>query len=110
MSNQSSERSFSPYLPLFLLALALLTNFGFQTFVLVNEAEQLKTAIAGQQKALEEGQAMRGKMQELASHALALADRGNENAALLIDAMRKKRVNIQGNEAATDAPAEQAEE
>ncbi|MEL0083962.1 MAG: hypothetical protein VW985_13115 [Gammaproteobacteria bacterium] len=98
MSEQqpTTERSFSPYLPLFLLALAVLTNLGFQTINLANEAEQLKTAIAGQQKAIEEGQKMRSQLQQMSRQALELANGGNSNAAELLEAMRKKGVKIQG--------------
>ncbi len=107
MSDQpnAGSRSFSAYLPLFLLSLALLTTTGFQTLTLVNEATQLKTAIANQDKAVEEGQQMREKLQQLASQALALANQGNENAAMLIEAMRKKGINIQASPATP--PAEQ---
>lgn len=109
MSDQigTTPRVFSPYLPMFLLALALLTSIGFQTLTLANEASQLKTAIANQDKAVEEGQKMRENLQQLASRALALADSGNENAATLIDAMRKKGVNIQGSEDPTAAAAKE---
>ena len=48
---------------------------------------------------------MREKLQQLASQALALADQGNENAAMLIEAMRKKGINIQASPATP--PAEQ---
>ncbi len=101
MSDQSN--SFSPYLPLFLLALAVLTSFGFQTLTLVNEAGHLKTAIEQQQPAIEDGQKVRTQLRELARQALAMAEQGNENAALLIETMRKKGVKIQADEA---APAE----
>ena len=96
--NQSSERSFSAYLPLFLLALAMVTNFGFQTSSLVNEADQIKTAISSQDATLEEGKKVRAQLAEIAKQALALANAGNENAAMLINAMGKKGINIKASE------------
>lgn len=109
MSDQqsSTNRSFSPYLPIFLLALAMLTNLSFQTFTLVNEAGQLKAALATQEKGIEEGQKMRGQLQEMAKQALALAEKGNVNAASLIDAMSKKGINIKASEPTTAATAEE---
>jgi len=103
----ASERSFSPYLPMFLLALALLTSLSFQTFSLVNEATQLKTAIASQDKAIEESQKIRTQLQELASQTLALANEGNANASTLIDEMHKKGVTIQGTPTPATAPAQE---
>lgn len=103
--NQSSERSFSAYLPLFLLALAMITNFGFQTSSLVNEADQLKTAISSQDAALEEGKKVRAQLAEIAKQALALANAGNENAAILIKAMGKKGINIKASEEESETTA-----
>ncbi|MBL4621618.1 MAG: hypothetical protein JKY89_04390 [Immundisolibacteraceae bacterium] len=102
---QSGSRSFSPYLPLFLLALALLTNFGFQTISLVNEAEQIKTAISNQEPAIEGGKKVRSQLAEIAKEALALANDGNKNATSLIEAMGKKGVNIKASEVDPEANA-----
>ena len=96
--NQPAERSFSAYLPLFLLALAILTNFAFQTSNLVNEADQLEAAISKQEAAITDGQKVRGQLAEIAKQALALANQGNKNAATLIETMSKKGVNIKASE------------
>ena len=101
MSSQT-ERSFSPYLPIFLMALALVTSFSFQTRDLINQAEQLKTAIGKQQTAVEESQKVRTQLAEMAKQALALANQGNKNAAILIESMRKKGVNIKASKTDPD--------
>jgi len=102
-SSQASERSFSAYLPLFLLALAIVTNFSFQTSNLINEANQLEAAISKQEPAILEGQKVRGQLAEIAKQALALANQGNKNAATLIETMSKKGVNIKASEADVNA-------
>ena len=90
-----------------LLALALLASLGFKTLSLVNEAQQLKTAIAGQKRLIEAGQQIRSQLQELAGQTLALADAGNANAATVIDEIGKKGINLKGTHATTDAPDEE---
>ena len=93
-------------MPLFLLSLAIVTHFGFQTSNLVNEANQLKTAMGNQEAALEDGKKVRAQLAEIAKQALTLANAGNKNAAILIEAMGKKGINIKASEATPETAAE----
>ena len=88
------DGSFSPFLPLLLLAWTLVTLAGLQTYGLLSERDQLATALTNQAAPLEEAQRVRAQLQSLATGAADLAEQGNENAQRLIDELAKQGVTV----------------
>ncbi|MDJ0928017.1 MAG: hypothetical protein QNJ73_10255 [Gammaproteobacteria bacterium] len=91
---KNRDGSFSPFLPLLLLAWTLVTLAGLQTYGLLSERDQLATALVNQATPMEEAQKIRAQLQSLATGAADLAVQGNENAQRLIDELARQGVTV----------------
>ena len=84
----------SPFVPWLLLALTVAGWFVFQTVHLWRERETLATARAAQDKPVEEARKIRTALDQLARGTAVLADKGNPNAKLIVDELRRRGITI----------------
>ncbi len=103
MSEVSSERNNSVFIPLFLGLLALVIWTGFQTSQLVREHSNLKQVYTSQETPLQTAFKMRTQMDAIASGTAKLAAKDNPNAKLIIQALAARGVTI-SQDAQTPAP------
>jgi hypothetical protein len=99
LSVRAGERA-SPFIPILILALSFVGWSGFQTAQLVLEKDNLAALRAGQDKPVEDSKKLRDGLDNLAKATLALSNRGNINARLIVDELRRRGVTIN-----PDAPA-----
>jgi hypothetical protein len=90
----------SPFVPLLLLALALVGWFAFQSYQLARERQQLGVLRAGQDAQMQAAAKVRASLDTVASATAALADGGNVNARILVEELRKRGITINPNAAA----------
>jgi hypothetical protein len=81
----------------FLLTLALVGWFGFQTVQLVKERSLLKQALQSQEAQFKQSIKVRSALDGLARDTAQLAEQGNANAKLLVDELRKRNIMINPN-------------
>ena len=91
---QPVDQPHSPFLPLLLLALAVLVTLAFQCFVLISERETLTAAAERQNEPIEQAQRVRTQLQNLLGGAARLAGQGNDNAAELLAELKNRGINI----------------
>jgi hypothetical protein len=77
-----------------MLCVALVAWTGFQTFHLVRERELLKQTLTNQEPLVQNSMKLRSSLDSLAAATQRLAERGNPNAKLLVDELRKHGVTI----------------
>ena len=84
----------SPFIPILILALAFVGWSGFQTTQLVQEKTALAMLKVNQDKQTEDSKKLRESLDKLAKGTLALSDRGNPNARLIVDELRRRGITI----------------
>ena len=82
------------FLPVALLAVAILLWVGFQTSQLIRERQGLRTLKDGQEAQVQTSQKVRASLDAVATGTLKLADQGNPNARLIVDELRKRGITI----------------
>ena len=82
-----------PFVPL-LLSLAVSAWSGFQTLQLWNERGTLAAAIVVHDRNVAEAKKIRTALDTLARETNALADRGNVNARLVVNELKRRGVTI----------------
>ncbi len=96
-----------PFIPMLILALSFAGWTIFQTTQLLHEKENLATLRVSQDKQIEDSKKLRDGLENLAKGTLALANRGNANARLIVDELRRRGVTINPDASpATPAAAE----
>jgi hypothetical protein len=85
------------FLPVALLAVAILVWVGFQTTQLIREREALQTLRQTQETQVQSSQKVRASLDAIASGTAKLAEQGNPNAKLIVDELRKRDVTINPN-------------
>lgn len=90
----------SPFVPVLLIALTLVTWFAFQALQLSREREQLAVVHAAQSTQVESAAKLRAALDAMAASTSRLADGGNVNARLLVEELRKRGVTINTNASA----------
>jgi hypothetical protein len=93
-SDATQRRAFSPFLPLLLIALALLTWLAFQGVQLGLEQRQLRLAQASLDTQHEAATKLRAALNALATATAKLASDGNANARVVVEELRKRGVTI----------------
>ena len=93
LSVRAGERA-NPFIPILILALSFVGWSGFQTAQLVFEKDNLAALRAGQDKQVEDSKKLRDGLDNLAKATLALSNRGNANARLIVDELRRRGVTI----------------
>jgi hypothetical protein len=99
----TTEYKWSLFAPLAVGLLTMLIWAGFQTVQLVNERGKLKQVYANQDTPLQTAQKIRTQMDTIAASTLKLADQGNANAKVIIQALAKRGITVDPN-AKTPAP------
>ena len=99
-----ADQRTSPFIPILILALTVAAWSGFQTTQLVQEKDALATLRANQEKQMEDSKKLRESLDGLGKGTLALSNRGNANARLIVDELRRRGVTI-NPEAPAAAPA-----
>jgi hypothetical protein len=94
-----------PFLPLLLLALAVGVWFGFQTVQLLKERDNMRATGAAQEKSVQDSKRLRDSLDSVARETAQLADKGNQNAKLIVDELRKRGVTINPNPVPNPPPA-----
>lgn len=84
----------SPFVPLLLLSVALVTWFGFQSYQLVRERQQLTLLRASQDISMEAAGKVRASLDTVAAATARLADEGNVNARVLVEELRRRGITI----------------
>ncbi len=95
----------SPFIPILILALSFAGWAGFQTSQLIQEKESLATLRANQDKQVEDSKKLREGLDGLAKATLALSNRGNANARLIVDELRRRGVTINPDSPPAAPPA-----
>lgn len=98
MSTPAGTRG--PFLPLLLLALAVLGWSVFQTTQLVTERGSLTAGIASQDVQVEQSKKVRERLESLATRTARVARAGNPNATLIVEELRRRGVTIKVDEEA----------
>jgi hypothetical protein len=93
-SSRAPRREVSPFLPLLLLAAALVMWFGFQTYQLAGERQQLAQMHFGQEAQIEAAGKVRASLDTVAAATAKLAEGGNINARILVAELRKRGITI----------------
>lgn len=94
MENPRNLRSYTAFVPLLLLCLALLFWSAAQTLQLVGERNLLQQTHANQQQVVENALKMRNQLNTLTTETQKLADQGNANAKLIVEELKKRGVTI----------------
>ena len=92
--SQLQEGGRSYFIPLLLIAIALVIWAGFQTTQLLRERKYLKTVLTDQSPTVEQSQKLRGQLDSIAKGTLQLANQGNSNAKIIVEELRKRGVTI----------------
>lgn len=89
-----SDSPTSAFLPLLLVASAMVALLLFQTLQLYRDRSSLAEVRAAQQPAYREAQRLQEQLEGVAAATAKLADEGNQNARLIIDALRSRGITI----------------
>jgi len=100
------EFGWSPFLPVLLLAIAVVAWPAFQCYQLVIERQALATVLVNQSRQFEDAGKLRNSLDALARETALLADRGNPGAKLIVGELARRGVTINPN--ATPATPEKA--
>jgi len=101
---QPLRHAHSPFVPLLLLALTLVTWVAFQTYQLSNESRQLTQLRSGQDAQVEAAGKVRASLDTVATATAQLADGGNASARVLVAELRKRGITINPTAPAASAP------
>jgi hypothetical protein len=89
--------AYGPFVPVFILAVAVAGWFGFQSYEMWKERDALAAASVAQEKPLAEAQKLRDSLDTIAREVALLADKGNPNAKLVVDELRRRGITIDPN-------------
>ena len=91
------SRVHSPFVPILILALALLTWSTFQTVMLMVESNGLAATRENQEVQKKNAEKIRQALDGVARDTARLADKGNTGARLIVEELRKRGVTINPN-------------
>lgn len=94
----------SAFVPVTLFGAALLVALGFQAWQLVTERAQLKEAFASQAQVVQNATEFRARLDKVARDTQLLADKGNANAKVVVEELRKRGITINPNAGPATAP------
>jgi hypothetical protein len=94
MSSNQNPRTYSAFIPVALLLAATLTWSVFQWRQLVAERANITSLRAAQQPQIVQAQKLRAQLDSIATGMQELASKGNRNAAVVVEELRKRGVTI----------------
>lgn len=92
--NEHPQQQTSVFLPVLLIALALVIWFGFQASQLNQERAQLANLRSSQEATYQNAQKMRTQLDSLAAGTQTLASAGNKNAQTVVNALQQRGITI----------------
>jgi hypothetical protein len=95
----------SPFVPMLLLAAAVLAVLVFQATQLVRDRSNLQQLRANQQQPIAEAQSLRAQLDGVAADTARLAEQGNVNARKVIEELEKRGIKINPERAAAAGTA-----
>jgi hypothetical protein len=101
--SRPEPRTHGPFVPLLIFFVAALAWSAFQFYQLRLERGSLAALHANQENLVQQSQKVRAALDALASQTQRLADRGNPNAKLVVDELRKRGITINTSAAASAA-------
>ena len=108
VSGRSRHHSdYSPFLPLFLLAIGAVAWPAFQCYQLVSEKQALTPVFGNQSRQVEDSTKLRNSLDALARETALLADTGNAGAKFIVSELARRGVTINPNASST-VPAKAA--
>ena len=93
-ADEAPHRGSSPFLPILLISLSLLSWLAFQGAQLVREQQQLKQAHAGLDAQYQAATKLRAALESLGTATAKLAADGNANARTVVEQLRKRGITI----------------
>lgn len=105
--NTSGTAARSPFVPMLLLAAAVLVLLVFQTAQLYRDRGSLQQLKDSQQQPLEEARKLRSQLDGVAADTARLAEKGNANAQRVVEELRKRGITINPDAPASEAPQTQ---
>jgi len=84
----------SPFIPLLLLTVALLSWATFQAVQLARERRDLRVAYTNQEQPMQQAAKMRAQLDGIARSMAELAAKGNVNAGTIVQELAKRGITI----------------
>jgi 7-keto-8-aminopelargonate synthetase-like enzyme len=94
MDEMSARRSANVFVPICLLAVAMVVWSGFQASQLYQERSNLATLRSNQETTFRNAEKMRAQLEALASGTQKLATAGNRNAQAVVGALQQRGITI----------------
>jgi type II secretory pathway component PulL len=92
--DMSEQKQNNLFVPMLLIALAVLVWSGFQTFQLYQERASLANLRINQETTYQNAQKMRTQLDALAAGTQQLARSGNKNAQAVVNALQQRGITI----------------
>ena len=86
-----------PFLPLTLIIVTILVWTSFEAVQLRQQRNILNDAKTNQQTLIEQAQRIRSQLDSIAGQTAKLAEKGNSNASLIVEELRKNGITINPN-------------
>jgi hypothetical protein len=93
-SRLGSDQPVSAFLPILLVTCAITGLLLFQAWQLFGDRSQLAELRAVQRPAYQEAQRLQDQLEGMAAETATLAESGNANARLIVDALRSRGITI----------------
>lgn len=93
-TDKETDRGWTHFIPLGLLAVAFLAWTIFQTVVIYREATSLRAMKANQEPTIGQATKVRGQADSIAGKLAELAAKGNPGAKMIVDELRRRGVTI----------------
>ena len=104
MNDMTEQKPANLFVPVLLIALALVVWFGFQASQLYAERAQLAGLRSTQEATYQNAQKMRAQLDSLAAGTQKLASAGNKNAQAVVNALNQRGITIKPDAEAKKAP------
>lgn len=98
---RAKKLGYSPFSPLFVLALTIMAMVVFQTIQLSKDREVLVKVKQNQEAAVSESKKVRSQFESIAKSTGQLAVKGNTNAQAIVEQLRKQGITINLNAGST---------
>jgi hypothetical protein len=109
-TEQSAENARSPFIPLLLLASALVAMLGFQAYQLLDGRKNLQDLYSSQEEPYAEARRLRVQLDGIAGGTARLAEEGNANARRVVEELSKRGITVKPTAASGQAEEGSPEE